>query len=92
MSWHLPVISRRLEIILKQNQYVPQTVVRQILIIFAGTQGCVDHLPIHELQRYEEELWSWFQTKHADVIKTLDEKKSFPSDLWDKKTKKGRKS
>ena len=46
----------RLTELLKQKQYSPQTVERQVLTIFAGTQGLVDDIPTAVLQRYEAEL------------------------------------
>src|SRR4029077_9946706 len=47
----------RLVEILKQGQYVPQAVEKQILILFAATQGFVDEIPVSALARYEEELY-----------------------------------
>ncbi len=65
----------RLVEILKQGQYVPQDVERQIVIIFAATQGFVDKLPISSLARYEEELFKFIETRHGDIFKSIVTKK-----------------
>jgi F-type H+-transporting ATPase subunit alpha len=71
----------RLVEILKQGQYVPQPVERQIFIIYAGTNGYVDDYPVNVLARYEEELMSFVQTKHPDVLKTVKEKAALTDDV-----------
>ena len=45
--------------LLKQGQYVPLPVEKQVLILFAGTNGFVDNLPIDSLGRYERELYAF---------------------------------
>jgi F-type H+-transporting ATPase subunit alpha len=63
----------RLTILLKQAQYQPMAVENQVLIIYAGSKGYVDHLPIASLARYESELVDFFASKHADVMTSLRE-------------------
>jgi F-type H+-transporting ATPase subunit alpha len=57
----------RLTEILKQGQYVPQSVERQVLILFAGTNGFVDSVPIEAIGRYERELFAFVDAKHAGL-------------------------
>lgn len=76
----------RLVEILKQNQYTPLSVEKQILIIFAGTNGFLDDMEIETLLRFEEELISYFETNHPDILKEIKEKKEISEDL-DKKIK-----
>ncbi|HHH28659.1 MAG TPA: F0F1 ATP synthase subunit alpha, partial [Polyangiaceae bacterium] len=57
----------RLVEILKQGQFVPMEVARQVVIIFAATRGYVDDLPAEVLGRYEEELFSFLETKYPDL-------------------------
>jgi F-type H+-transporting ATPase subunit alpha len=71
----------RLVEILKQGQYVPLPVEKQILIIFAGTQGLLDDLPVSELRRFEEELYKFVEGKHADVLTDVATKKALDDDL-----------
>jgi len=74
----------RLVELLKQGQYVPMAIERQIVIIFAGTKGYVDHLPLDTLARYESELFSFIEAKHADVLEDITTKKQLTDELADK--------
>jgi F-type H+-transporting ATPase subunit alpha len=71
----------RLVEILKQGQYVPLPVEKQILIIFAGTQGLLDDLPVSELRRFEEELYKFMESKHPAVLPDIVAKKALDDDL-----------
>ncbi|HEX9202462.1 MAG TPA: F0F1 ATP synthase subunit alpha, partial [Vicinamibacteria bacterium] len=50
--------------ILKQNQYEPLPVEKQIAIIFAATNGYLDEVPVPECRRYEKELYSFLEARH----------------------------
>lgn len=71
----------RLVEILKQNQYTPLSVEKQILVIFAATNGYVDDYPPSDLLRYEQELYSFFETRRPEVLKAIAEKKVLDDDL-----------
>jgi len=71
----------RLVELLKQDQYAPLPVEKQILIICAGTHGYVDHLPVHVLKRYEKELYAFVESKHRDLFSDILEKREFDDDL-----------
>jgi len=58
---------RRLVELLKQDQYVPVPVERQALIVFAGTNGYTDKLPVDSLKEYETELFAFIDKNHADI-------------------------
>ena len=77
----------RLVEILKQGQYVPLAVEKQVLIIFAGTTGLLDDLPLSSLKAFEEDLYKFVEQKHADVFKEIVEKKTLSDDLKAKMTK-----
>jgi F-type H+-transporting ATPase subunit alpha len=53
--------------VLKQGQYQPLPVERQILIIYAGTSGKLDNVPVSEVQRYERELYSFIESRKPDA-------------------------
>jgi len=59
--------------VLKQSQFAPLTVERQILILFAGTSGFLDKVPVSEVQRYERELNAFVEAR-PDVLPTIAEK------------------
>ena len=71
----------RLVEILKQGQYVPQPVEKQILIIYAGTQGFLDDQPVSSLSRFESELFSFMEAKHPQILPDIIEKKVLDDDL-----------
>ena len=53
---------RRLVEILKQPQYQPLAVEKQVAIIYAATKGFIDDVPIEDVQRYEQELYRFLET------------------------------
>ncbi|MCK4846426.1 MAG: F0F1 ATP synthase subunit alpha [Deltaproteobacteria bacterium] len=67
--------------VLKQGQYQPLEVAEQILIIYAATNGFVDDIPNNQLGRYEEELNSFIESRHAEIISEINEKKSLTDDI-----------
>jgi F-type H+-transporting ATPase subunit alpha len=71
----------RLVELLKQNQYQPLPVERQVLIIYAGTNGFVDELPLAALKKYEQELYSFVDSKHPDVFADILKKRELDGDL-----------
>ncbi len=71
----------RLVEILKQGQYVPQAVEKQILIIYAATQGFVDDLPVTELGRFEHELSKYIESKQPEIFTDIVTKKVLDDDL-----------
>ncbi len=71
----------RLVELLKQGQYEPLAVERQILILFAGTNGFVDELPLAVLKRYEQELYSFIESKHPDIFADILKKRELDGDL-----------
>jgi F-type H+/Na+-transporting ATPase subunit alpha len=72
---------QRLVEVLKQDQYQPLTVEREVLIIFAATNRYLDDLPVSEVVRYERELYPFIETNYGGLLKTLREKKAFDDSL-----------
>lgn len=71
----------RLVEILKQGQYVPMSVEMQVIQIFAATNGFVDEYPTTSISRYLTELVSFFETKKADVLALLKQKKALDDEM-----------
>ncbi len=67
--------------LLKQGQYKPLNVVDQILMIFAGTQGFMDKVPVSEVRAWEEDFLQFMHNEKQDVWKLLDEKKDVGSTM-----------
>jgi F-type H+-transporting ATPase subunit alpha len=66
---------RRLTEILKQPQYQPLPVEKQVAIIFAATNGYLDPVPVERLRAYEDGLYRFFEGRHPGVLAAIAEKK-----------------
>lgn len=71
---------QRMTEMLKQPQYSPLPVEEQILVIYAGTNGFVDDLPVHDLNKFEQEFLRFIKTNYAEIGKTIREKKTLDAD------------
>jgi F-type H+-transporting ATPase subunit alpha len=71
----------RLVEILKQGQYQPLSVERQVVIIYAGTNGFVDHLPETVLKKYEIDLSRFLESRHPNIYEDIRAKKELTDDL-----------
>jgi F-type H+-transporting ATPase subunit alpha len=60
--------------LLKQGQYQPLGVEKQILVLFAGLNGFIDQLQVGEIQRWERELYPWMESRRPDVLTTIRSK------------------
>jgi F-type H+/Na+-transporting ATPase subunit alpha len=65
----------RLTEALKQGQYAPIPVEKQILIVYAGNRGFLDAFPVSEVRNYEQKLYEFVDKKHPDILVKLREKK-----------------
>jgi F-type H+-transporting ATPase subunit alpha len=67
--------------ILKQGQYSPLAVEKQILIIFAGTNGYLDDLEIEDCQPFEQGLYEFMDTSYPSVASQIIQKKQIDEPL-----------
>ena len=72
---------QRLVELLKQGQYVPMVVERQIVSIYAGTNGYLDKVPVAAVQEYEHELLRFIDESHSSLWKTFAEEKQLSDKL-----------
>jgi F-type H+-transporting ATPase subunit alpha len=72
---------RRLVELLKQDQYVPVPVERQAIIVFAGTNGYTDKLPVESLKEYEQELFRFIDEKHPDIWEEIRKTRDIGDEL-----------
>ena len=72
---------RRLVEILKQPQYQPLAVEKQVVIVYAATKGFLDAVAIEDVRRYEEDLYRFLETRHPAVLTGIAEKKILDDDL-----------
>jgi F-type H+-transporting ATPase subunit alpha len=66
---------RRLVEILKQPQYQPLAVEKQVAIIYAATNGYIDPVPVESVRAYEEQLYKFLDTRKSQLLTSLAEKK-----------------
>jgi F-type H+-transporting ATPase subunit alpha len=71
----------RLVEILKQPQYLPLAVGKQVAIIFAGTNGYLDNIAASDIREYEKELYQFLDTLHPGIISAIHEKKTLDDQL-----------
>jgi F-type H+-transporting ATPase subunit alpha len=72
---------QRLTEILKQGQYAPIPVERQIATIFAGTHGYLDQIPSDKLGNYQNELEQFLEKKHPEVYSLISSKKQIDDEV-----------
>jgi F-type H+-transporting ATPase subunit alpha len=72
--------SRMVEI-LKQGQYSPVPVEKQVLIIHAGTEGHLDDLPVEQCRPFEEALYRFVENAHPGLLPEIKQKKALDDDL-----------
>jgi F-type H+-transporting ATPase subunit alpha len=72
---------RHLVEVLKQPQYSPLPVEKQILIIYAGTSGLLDDLPVEQVRAFEADLYRYLDSAHPALLQTIREKKAMDDAL-----------
>ncbi len=65
----------RLVELLKQGQYQPIPVEKQVVSVFTGTKGYMDELPVEDIKRFESQLVEYVELKYPDILKTIREEK-----------------
>ena len=78
---------QRMVELLKQGQYAPLVVERQIAIIFAGSQGLLDDLPVEQVRPFEEFLYPYLERKQPQLLPEIANKKDLGDELRDALTK-----
>jgi F-type H+-transporting ATPase subunit alpha len=72
---------QRMVELLKQDQYSPLPVEQQVLVIFAGTNGYVDEVPVNSVRKFESELLRFATSKHQSLLNDIKGKKQLDDDL-----------
>jgi F-type H+-transporting ATPase subunit alpha len=74
-------LGERLTEILKQPQYEPMDVEKQVLIIWAATNGFTDDVPVESIRKFEAELLRFIENSHPAVLQKLREKKAIDDEI-----------
>ena len=71
----------RLVEILKQPQYQPLPLEKQVAILFAGTKGFLDELPLNVLAKYEAGLYQFIESRYPQIFSGIAEEKKISDDM-----------
>ena len=71
----------RMTELLKQGQYQPMPVERQVVSIFAGINGYINKVPVSDVSRYEKELLAYLDSTHPDVLELIRTKKALTDEV-----------
>ena len=66
--------------ILKQPQYSPLPVEKQIVILYVATNGYLDDYPVEALGNFEEQFYVFMESQHPDILKSIRENGDIDSD------------
>jgi F-type H+-transporting ATPase subunit alpha len=72
---------KRMVELLKLGQYVPISMVEQVALLFAATQGFIDDIPVESVKKFEDDFLRYMKDHKADVMKELSDKKAIDDDL-----------
>src|SRR5438067_9187575 len=72
---------QRMVELLKQGQYQPLPVEKQVAIIFAGSQGLLDDLPVDAVRPFEEFLYGWLERRQPQILAEIRDKKEISDSL-----------
>ncbi|HYK20909.1 MAG TPA: F0F1 ATP synthase subunit alpha [Pyrinomonadaceae bacterium] len=72
---------QRLTEILKQPQYQPMDVEKQVMVIWAATNGYTDDIPVEDVRRFETELLKFVENSHPGLLADIAEKKALTDDI-----------
>jgi F-type H+-transporting ATPase subunit alpha len=71
----------RLVEILKQPQYRPLSVAKQVAIIFAGTRGLLDDVEVADIGKWETEFYTFLEEKRPGILSAITDQKDISKDL-----------
>jgi F-type H+-transporting ATPase subunit alpha len=72
---------QRLTEVLKQDQYVPLPVEKQVAIIFAGTNGLLDDLEVADVRPFEQSLYRYLDTSMPTLLQKIRERKAIDDEI-----------
>jgi len=75
---------KRLTEILKQGQYVPESLSRQAVVLLAATRGVFDTVPVEKVKEAEVAIFAAVETSHQEILKNLEKNGSWPEEIKEK--------
>jgi len=77
---------QRMQEILKQPQYAPASLAEQVTVIFAGTNGFADQVPVDRMAQWQRDLARYMESSHPEIGRALEEKKTITDELREQLT------
>ena len=71
----------RLVELLKQPQFSPMSLSKEVVVLFAGTRGFIDKYEVEKVRDYEQQLLSFVDNKYPDILKEIEEQKVISPEL-----------
>jgi F-type H+/Na+-transporting ATPase subunit alpha len=71
----------RLVELLKQRQYVPMPVEKQVVMIYLGVNALLDELPVNKIGQFEKEFLEMLEVRHKDLLTAIAEKKDLTDEI-----------
>jgi F-type H+-transporting ATPase subunit alpha len=71
----------RLVELLKQGQYAPLPVEKQVVSVYLGTNGLLDEIPVHELKKFEKEILEYIEVNYNTIFETIRKEKQLGDDI-----------
>jgi len=78
---------QRMQEILKQPQYSPMSLPDQVIVIFAGTNGFADGVPLEKMAQWQAEILRYMETSHPEIGRNITEKKTITDENREKLVK-----
>ncbi len=70
----------RLREVLKQPQYQPLSLDKQVIIIYAGTRGLLDNIPVNKVTEFEQQLYQYMDANHPEIGKAIMDTNELPAE------------
>ena len=67
--------------LLKQPQFRPLSVGEQVIVIYAGTNGFIDAIPVSQVNRWEKEFLEFLSAKHSGIVVDIETKKALDDEI-----------
>lgn len=78
---------QRMVELLKQPPYSPLSVEKQVVLIFAGTKGCLDDVAVSKIREFEDGIYPFIEAKYPDLFEQIRSKKALDAELEEKLAK-----
>jgi F-type H+/Na+-transporting ATPase subunit alpha len=74
----------RLVELLKQGQYQPVPIERQVVIIYVGTSGYLENIPVHDVKRFEDEFIEYLDVNYSEIFDSIRKDKDLKEEIVNK--------